>query len=86
MEYIPPVFSVNAEEFCRCLVLFLVVEIIPGVVCITVVFEIRTSFYMFREIVELSSVDLSWDYKVSNDVNGRQNVCLFDPKDPFLKA
>ena len=83
MEYIPPSFSVNTEELCRCLVLFLVVEIIPGVVCITVVLEVCTSFYVFREIVELSPVDMLWDYKMSNDVDGRQNVCSFDPKDPF---
>ena len=83
MEYIPPIFSVNAEEFCRCLLLFLVVEIIPGVVCVTVVLEVRTSFYVFREIVELSPVDMSWDYKMSNDVDGRQNVCSLIRRIPF---
>ena len=56
--------------------LSLVVEIIPGVVYITVVFEICTSFYVFREIVELSPVDMPWDYKMSNDVDSRQNGCL----------
>ena len=76
MEYVPLIFSVNAEEFCRCLLLFLVVEIIPGVVCITVVLEICTSFYVFREIVELSPVDMPWDYKMPNDVDSCQNVCL----------
>ena len=76
MEYIPPIFSVNAEEFCRCLLVFLVVKIIPDVVCITVVLEVCTSFYMFREIVELSPMDMPWDYKMSNDVDSRQNVCL----------
>ena len=50
--------------------------IIPGVLCVAVVFEVCTSFYMFREIVELPPVDVSWDYKMSNDVDGRQNVCL----------
>ena len=76
MEYVPPIFSVNAEELCGCLVIFLIVEIIPCVVCITVVFKVCTSFYVFREIVELSPGDLSWDYKMSNDIDGRQNVCL----------
>ena len=76
MEYIPPIFSVNTEEFCRCLLISLVVVIIPGVLCVTVVLEVCTSFYVFREIVELSPMDVSWDYKMSNDVDGRQNVCL----------
>ena len=76
VKYIPPIFSVNAEEFCRCLLSFLVVEIVTGVFCVTMIFKICTSFYMFREIVELSPVDMSWDYKISDDVDGRQNVCL----------
>ena len=76
MEYVPPVFSVNAEEFCRCLLVSLVVVVVPGMLCVTVVFEVYTSFYVFREIVELSPVDMSWDYKMSSDVDGRQNVCL----------
>ena len=76
VEYVPPIFSVNAEEFCRCLLVSLVVVVIPGVLCVTVVLEICTSFYVFREIVELSPVDMSWDYKMSNDIDGRQNVCL----------
>ena len=76
MEYVPPVFSVNAEEFCGCSLISLVGVVIPGVFCITVVFEVCTSFYVFREIVELSPMDMSWDYKVSDDVDSRQNVCL----------
>ena len=54
----------------------LVGVVIPGVLCITVVLEIYTSFYVFREVVELPPVDVSWDYKMSNDVDSRQNVCL----------
>ena len=76
VEYVPPIFSVNTEEFCRCLLVSLVVVVIPGMLCVTVVFEVCTSFYVFREIVELSPVDMSWDYKMSDDVDGRQNVCL----------
>ena len=76
MEYIPPIFSVNAEEFCRRLLLFLVVEIVSGVICVTVVLEVCTSFYVFREIVELSPMDMSWDYKMSDDIDSHQNVCL----------
>ena len=76
VEYVPPIFSVNTEEFCWCLLVSLVVVVIPGVLCVTVIFEVCTSFYVFREIVELSPVDMSWDYKMSNDVDGRQNVCL----------
>ena len=76
VEYVPPVFSVNTEELCRCPLIFFVVEVIPGVFCVTVVLEICTSFYVFREIVELSPLDMSWDYQMPNDVDGRQNVCL----------
>ena len=76
VEYVPPIFSINTEEFCRCLLVSLVVIVIPGVLCVTVIFEICTSFYVFREIVKLSPVDMSWDYKMSDDVDGRQSVCL----------
>ena len=76
VEYVPPVFSVNAEEFCGCSLISLIGVVVPGVLCITVVLEVCTSFYVFREIVELSPVDMSWDYKMSNDVDGRQTVCL----------
>ena len=76
MEYVPPIFSVNTEEFCRCLLVSLIVVVVPGVLCITVVFEVCTSFYVFREIIELSPVDMLWDYKMPNDVDSRQNVCL----------
>ena len=76
MEYVPPVFSVDAEEFCRCPLVSLIGEVIPGVFCVTVVFEVCTSFYVFGEIVELSPLDMSWNYQMSNDVDGRQNVCL----------
>ena len=76
VEYVPPVFSVNTEKFCGCPLISLVVVIIPGVLCVTVVLEVWTSFYVFREIVELSPVDMSRDYKMSNDVDSRQNVCL----------
>ena len=73
---IPPIFSINTEEFCRCSLVSLVGVIIPGVLCVTVVLEVCTSFYVFREVVELPPVDVSWDYKMSNDVDGRQYVCL----------
>ena len=76
MKYVPPVFSVNTEEFCRCSLISLIGVVIPGMFCVTVVFEVCTSFYVFREIVELSPLDMSWDYQMSNDVDGRQNVCL----------
>ena len=76
MEYVPPIFSVDTEELCGCLLIPLIGVVIPGVFCITVVFEVCTSFYVFREIVELSPVDVSWNYQMSNDVDGRQNVCL----------
>ena len=76
MEYVPPVFSVDAEEFCRCPLISLVGVVIPGVFCVTVVLEVCTSFYVFREIVELSPLDVSWDYKVPNDIDSRQDVCL----------
>ena len=76
MEYVPPIFSVNTEEFCRCSLVSLVGVVVPGMLCITVVLEVCTSFYVFREIVELSSLDMSWDYQMSNDVDGRQNGCL----------
>ena len=76
MEYIPLIFSIDAKEFCRCLLSLLVVEIVASMFCATVIFEVCMSFYVFREIVKLSPVDVSWDYKMSNDVNGRQNVCL----------
>ena len=76
VKYIPPIFSIDAEEFCRCLLSFLVVEIVAGVFCVTVIFEVCMSFYVFREIVELSPMDMSWDYKVSNNVDSCQNVCL----------
>ena len=76
VEYVPPVFSVDAEEFCRCPLISLVGVVIPGVLCITVVLEVCTSFYVFRKVVELPPVDVSWDYKMSNDVDSRQNVCL----------
>ena len=76
MEYVPPIFSVNTEEFCRCSLISLIGVVIPGVLCVTVVFEVYTSFYVFREIVELSPLDVSWNYQMSNDVDGRQNVCL----------
>ena len=76
MEYVPPVFSVNTEEFCRCSLISLVGVVIPGVFCVTVVLEVCTSFYMFWEIVELSPMDVLLDYKMSDDVDSCQNVCL----------
>ena len=76
VEYVPPIFSVNTEEFCRCPLISLVVVIIPGMLCVTVVLEVCTSFYVFRKIVKLSPMDVSWDYKMPNDVDSRQNVCL----------
>ena len=86
VEYIPPIFSVNTEEFCRCLLVSLVVVVIPGMLCVTVVFKVYTSFYVFREVVELSPEDLSWDYKVPNDVDSRQSVCLSLIRRILLKA
>ena len=76
VEDIPPIFSVNTEEFCRCSLVSLIGVIVPGMLCITVVFEVCTSFYVFREIVKLSPMDVSRDYKMSYDVDSRQNVCL----------
>ena len=76
MEYVPPVFSVDTEKFCRCPLVSLVGVVVPGVFCVSVVLEICTSFYVFREIVELSPLDMSWDYQMSSDVDGRQCVCL----------
>ena len=76
MEYIPPVFSFNAEELCRCLLSFLIIKVVASVFGITMVFKVCMSFYVFREIVELSPVDASWDYEMSCDVDGRQDVCL----------
>ena len=76
MEYVPLIFSVNAEEFCRCPLISLVGVVVPGVLCVTVVLEVCTSFYVFREVVELPPVDMSWDYKMSDDVDGCQSVCL----------
>ena len=62
VEYVPPIFSVNTEEFCRCSLISLIGVVIPGVLCVTVVLEVCTSFYVFREIVKLSPLDVSWDY------------------------
>ena len=70
------IFSINTEEFCRCLLVSLVVVVVSGVLCVTVVFEVCTSFYVFGEIVKLSPTDVSWDYKMPNDIDGRQSVCL----------
>ena len=83
VEYVPVIFSCDVEEFCGCFLSSLIGVVVAGVFCVTLIFKICTSFYVFREIVELSPLDRLWVCKMPYNIDSCQICISFDPKDPF---